>query len=103
MCLPSEARSREIAAGFRVSGIGKSLGMHYVAYLDEFGHVGQYVSRDHPRYKTSPVFGLGGMILPAHEVREFAIYFYKMKCQLLAYDLEHDNPAGLPACAIAPI
>lgn len=97
MCLPSEARSREIAAGFRVSGIGKSLGMHYVAYLDEFGHVGQYVSRDHPRYKTSPVFGLGGMILPAHEVREFAIYFYKMKCQLLAYDLEHDNPAGLPA------
>ena len=97
MCLPSEARLREIAAGFRVSGIGKSLGMHYVAYLDEFGHVGQYVSRVHPRYKTSPVFGLGGMILPAHEVREFAIYFYKMKCQLLAYDLEHDNPARLPA------
>ena len=48
MCLPSEARLREIAAGFRVSGIGKSLGMHYVAYLDEYGHVGQYVSRDHP-------------------------------------------------------
>jgi len=37
------------------------------------------------------------MIIPAHQVREFAIYFYKMKCQLLAYDLEHDNPARLPA------
>ncbi len=88
---------REIAAGFRVFGIGKSLGMHYVAYLDEFGHVGQYVARNHPKYKTSPVFGLGGMLIPAHEVREFAIYFYKLKCQLLSYDLVHDNPGNLPA------
>lgn len=71
--------------------------MHYVAYLDEFGHVGPYVSRDHARYKTSPVFGLGGMLLPAREVREFAIYFYRLKSQLLAWDLQHKNPCGLPA------
>lgn len=70
---------------------------HYVAYLDEFGHVGQYVSRDHPRYKTSPVFGLGGLVLPADQVREFAIHFYQLKCQLLAWDLEHKNPTHLPA------
>ncbi|WP_371318737.1 DUF3800 domain-containing protein [Pseudomonas gingeri] len=70
--------------------------MHYVAYLDEFGHVGQYVSRNHSQYKTSPVFGLGGMLIPAHHVREFAIYFYKLKCHLLAWDLQHKNPRQLP-------
>jgi len=70
--------------------------MHYVAYLDEFGHVGQYVSRNHPQYKASPVFGLGGMLIPAHHVREFAIYFYKLKCHLLAWDLQHKNPRQLP-------
>lgn len=69
----------------------------YIAYLDEFGHVGQYVSRKHPMYKTSPVFGLGGMLIPAEEVREFAIYFYKLKCQLLAWDLKYKNPQHLPA------
>ncbi|MDH2431063.1 DUF3800 domain-containing protein [Pokkaliibacter sp. MBI-7] len=70
---------------------------HYVAYLDEFGHVGQYVSRNHPKYKTHPAFGFAGLILPATEIREFAIYFYKTKCQLLAYDLANDNPRNLPA------
>lgn len=71
--------------------------MHYVAYLDEFGHVGPYVSRSHAQYKTSPVFGLGGMLIPAHEVREFAIHFYKLKSQLLAWDLKNKNPEKLPA------
>lgn len=70
---------------------------HFVAYLDEFGHIGQYVSRHHPRYKTHPAFGFAGLILPATEVREFAIYFYKLKCQLLAFDLANDNPRNLPA------
>ncbi|NWA66679.1 DUF3800 domain-containing protein [Pseudomonas reactans] len=77
--------------------MGKSILTQYIAYLDEFGHVGQYVSRKHPMYKTSPVFGLGGMLIPAEEVREFAIYFYKLKCQLLAWDLKHKNPQHLPA------
>ncbi|WP_282579061.1 DUF3800 domain-containing protein [Pseudomonas sp. CYM-20-01] len=77
--------------------MGKSNLVQYIAYLDEFGHVGQYVSRKHPMYKTSPVFGLGGMLIPAEEVREFAIYFYKLKCQLLAWDLKHKNPHHLPA------
>ncbi|AMA44216.1 DUF3800 domain-containing protein [Pseudomonas alabamensis] len=70
---------------------------HYVAYLDEFGHVGQYVSRNHPKYRTHPAFGFAGLVVPATEIREFAIYFYKLKCQLLAFDLKHKNPEGLPA------
>lgn len=70
---------------------------HYVAYLDEFGHVGQFVSRAHPQFKTSPVFGLGGLLLPADQIREFAIFFYQLKCQLLAWDLANENPRNLPA------
>ena len=65
---------------------------HFVAYLDEFGHVGQYVSRTHSHFKTSPVFGLGGILLPAEEVREFAIFFYQLKCQLLAWDITMKIP-----------
>ena len=97
MCPPSEARCEKSRGLSCFSRLGKSHLVQYIAYLDEFGHVGQYVSRKHSMYKTSPVFGLGGMLLPANEVREFAIYFYKVKCQLLAWDLEHKNPEHLPA------
>ncbi|RIQ55678.1 DUF3800 domain-containing protein [Bordetella avium] len=61
---------------------------HYVLYLDEFGHVGPYVARSHPRFRTSPVFGFGGLLLPAQELREFAIYFYRLKCRLLSYEIQ---------------
>jgi hypothetical protein len=71
--------------------------VHYVVYLDEFGHIGPYVSRDHKNYNDSPVFGLAGVMLPAQEVREFAIFFYKLKCRLLAWDLQNKNPGKLPA------
>ena len=36
------------------------LSVTYFAYLDEFGHIGPYVNREHPRYNDSPVFGLAG-------------------------------------------
>jgi hypothetical protein len=70
--------------------------VHYAVYLDEFGHIGPYVSSTHPKYNDSPVFGLAGMLLPVEEVREFAIWFYQLKCKLLAYDLQHSNPGNLP-------
>jgi hypothetical protein len=71
--------------------------MHYAVYLDEFGHIGPYVSNIHRKYNDSPVFGLAGMLLPVEQVREFAIWFYQIKCKLLAWDLQHDNPAKRPA------
>jgi hypothetical protein len=70
--------------------------MHYIAYLDEFGHIGQFISRNHARHKTSPVFGLGGFLLPASKVRELAIFFYKLKCEMLAWELENKNHRCLP-------
>ena len=42
--------------------------MHFITYLDEFGHIGPFVSRDHPSHKTSPVFGLGGFVLPSDRI-----------------------------------
>jgi Protein of unknown function (DUF3800) len=36
-------------------------------------------------------------MLPAEQVREFAIYFYQLKCRLLAYDIKQSNPGKLPA------
>src|SRR5471030_1168498 len=71
--------------------------MHYAVYLDEFGHIGPYVSIHHRKFNDSPVFGLAGMLLPVAQVREFAIWFYQMKCRLLAWDLAHNNPAKRPA------
>lgn len=70
--------------------------MHYAVYLDEFGHIGPFVSRDHKKYNDSPVFGFAGMVLPVEQVREFAIWFYKQKCDLLKYELKNNNPAQVP-------
>jgi hypothetical protein len=68
--------------------------MHYIAYLDEFGHIGPFVSRDHPKHNTSPVFGLGGFVLPSSNVRAFATWFYQLKCNLLRFEIDRD---GIPA------
>ena len=63
----------------------------YIAYLDEFGHIGPYVSRDDPRHRTSPVFGLAGYVLPADRVRWFATWFFKRKCELLEFEIQRSG------------
>lgn len=62
--------------------------MLYFAYLDEFGHIGPYVGRDDPFYNDSPIFGLGGVILPYDQVRSFSTWFYQLKCRLLEWEIE---------------
>ena len=64
---------------------------HYFVYLDEFGHVGPYVSKNDPRHKTSPIFGLGGFYLPVSQVRTFSSFFYNLKNDLLKYDLDNSE------------
>ena len=63
----------------------------YFAYLDEFGHIGPYVSRSHPRFNDSPVFGLAGFVLPSHEVRGFGTWFYQHKCRLLSFEINRSG------------
>jgi len=65
--------------------------MLYIAYLDEFGHIGPYISREDPSYNDSPVFGLGGMFLPYDKARSFATWFYQLKCRLLAWEIEQSG------------
>ena len=65
--------------------------MLYVAYLDEFGHIGPYLSHGHHKHATHPVFGLGGIVLPFHSVREFSTYFYQLKNGLLKFEIERDG------------
>jgi len=40
------------------------------------------------------VFGLGGFLLPSSKVREFATWFYQLKCRLLNFEIQRD---GIPA------
>ena len=69
--------------------------MTYFAYLDEFGHIGPYLGRTHPRYNDSPVFGFAGLVLPVDEVRGFGTWFFQRKCHLLDFELERsgEHPA----------
>lgn len=61
--------------------------MLYVVYLDEFGHIGPYISTEHPQHNTHPVFGLGGFLVPYIEVRSFSSYFYQRKNELLRWEI----------------
>ena len=65
--------------------------MTYIAYLDEFGHVGPYISRGDPKHNDSPVFGFAGLVLPSHEVRGFGTWFYQRKRELLANEIEQSD------------
>ncbi len=56
-------------------------------YLDEFGHSGPFVSRADARYRESPVFGVGGIVLPDSAVRNFATFFLKLKQHVFAHDI----------------
>ena len=69
--------------------------MTYIAYLDEFGHVGPYVARDDPRHNDSPVFGLAGFIMPVEQVRGFGTWFFQRKCELLEFEITRsgEHPA----------
>ncbi|HHP4843840.1 TPA: DUF3800 domain-containing protein [Acinetobacter baumannii] len=65
--------------------------MLYIVYLDEFGHVGPYISPDHSQHNTHPVFGLGGIAIPYDQVRPFSTYFFKLKKNLLAFELNQSG------------
>lgn len=51
----------------------------YIGYFDEFGHNGAYVSRSDPKFNTHPVFGIGGFIMPADNIRHLSGAFRHIK------------------------
>ena len=60
-------------------------------YLDEFGHIGPYFGRSHPRFNSSPVFGIGGIIFPEEAIRPFASFFLQRKTELLGFEIKNSN------------
>lgn len=62
-----------------------------IVYLDEFGHEGPYISRNHPKHNTCPIFGMGGFWLPVAQVRQFSSWFYQLKCRLLDFEIRRDG------------
>jgi hypothetical protein len=50
-----------------------------VVVLDEFGHDGMYLSRDHKNYHSSPVFGYSGFVIPAINIFTFISGFVDLK------------------------
>lgn len=65
-----------------------------LAYIDEVGETGAFVSKDHDRYRTSPAFGYAGFILPEDHARPFGSVFTNKKRTLFRTELETcDEPS----------
>ncbi|WP_437584276.1 DUF3800 domain-containing protein [Paramicrobacterium sp. CJ85] len=64
-----------------------------LAYIDEIGETGAFVSKDHKRFKTSPVFGYAGFVIPVQSARDFGRSFTEEKRRLFAAEIaEVGNP-----------
>jgi hypothetical protein len=62
-----------------------------MVFLDEFGHIGPFISRKHNKYNTSPVFGVAGFFLHERQVREFATWFYKLKNDFFEEEIKNSS------------
>lgn len=58
-----------------------------LAYLDEIGEAGAFVSRTDSRFNTSPAFGYAGFVLPAAEARRFGMWFTQEKRKVYASEI----------------
>ena len=63
-------------------------------YLDEFGHIGPFMSRTSLRYNESPVFGLAGIILPEDAIRPFATKFLQLKEHVFRIEIAKSKQLG---------
>ena len=65
-----------------------------LAYIDEIGEPGAFVSKDHPRFKTSPVFGYAGFIIDESKARDFGQHFTYEKRKMFKKKIEQAEHAG---------
>ena len=66
-----------------------------LAYIDEIGEPGAFISRDHARFNTHPAFGYAGFIINDHDAGYFASKFQQDKAALFANEIrESDRDAG---------
>lgn len=65
-----------------------------LAYIDEIGETGAFVSKSDQRYKTSPAFGYAGFLVPEHRARQFAQRFDREKRTMFAPEVATAEHAG---------
>ncbi len=77
--------------GFCVTGHNRSV---LLAYIDEIGETGAFVSKSDRRFKTSPAFGYAGFVVPEITARRFAQRFAREKQTVFAAEIEKADHAG---------
>ena len=65
-----------------------------LAYIDEIGETGAFVSRDHARFNTSPAFGYAGFVVPAEKARAFGRMFAEHRRTLFRTEIEQATHPG---------
>lgn len=65
-----------------------------LAYIDEIGEPGPYVSKTHKRFNTNPVFGYAGFVIHEGEARRFGSIFTDEKRRLFANELRDVEHPG---------
>lgn len=55
-----------------------------LAYLDEVGESGAFISKNHPKYNTSAGFGYAGFVIPESAARDFGATFQREKRTLFS-------------------
>ena len=50
-----------------------------LAFLDEFGNDGAYISRADPRYCHTPIFGYAGFVIEDTHIRRFSSQIFRLK------------------------
>lgn len=65
-----------------------------LAYIDEIGETGAFVSKEHERFITSPAFGYAGFVIPENKARLFGAVFTEEKRRVFRTEIENaKNPS----------
>lgn len=65
-----------------------------LAYIDEIGETGAFVSKEHSRFNTSPAFGYAGFVLPAEHARRFGERFTHEKRTVFKSEIAQASDPG---------
>lgn len=65
-----------------------------LAYIDEIGETGAFISSDHARYNTSPAFGYAGFVIPADVARRFGAKINFVKRGLFKAEIDAADHPG---------
>lgn len=65
-----------------------------LAYIDEIGDFGAFISPQHHKYRGFPAYGYGGFVIDEAQARSIGQYFTEQKRRMFREEIsESDNPA----------